>query len=160
MLSSADVENLCQLLVGSRERATLCADYETAIGEHDQVIRQCTKLQKTCDSATFEKFEKLKHRCRAEVKILQDIVHELNELKKNNNIGNKIAINDPLDDPDVWPPPTPLPQAGRRNPSEDNLPSWARNAQQAPSRLEQPSNRRVSGGEARRKDPVPENRRR
>jgi hypothetical protein len=162
MLRSSDVENLNDLLTGSRERATLSGDYETAIEEHDQVIRQCTKLQKSCDSDTFEKFEKLKLRCRTEVKILQDIVHELNELKKHNNVGNKACFNDAVDDPDVWPPPTPQPQQGRRN-ADDNLPSWARNAQPNPSRME-PSNRRVSGAgddsRARRKDPVPENRRR
>lgn len=161
MLRSSDVENLNQLLIGSRDRATLNGDYETAIGEHDQVIRQCTKMQKSCDSETFERFEKLKLRCRAEVKILQDIVQELNELKKpHNNVGNK-APTDAVDDPDVWPPPTPQPQ-GRRN-TDDNLPSWARNPQPNPSRVD--SNRRVSGGDnqssrMRRKDPVPENRRR
>jgi hypothetical protein len=172
MSKLSDIEHLNVLLSGSRERATQTGDYQISIEEHDQVIRLCTKIQKSCESSDSRKLEGLKDRCRAEVKILQDLVHELNELKHTQTGNRTNNDNSAADDPDVWPPPTPA-AGGRRNPpplqQDDNLPSWARNPGPNPNfpNRPEPSQRRVNddnsrndNGRMRPKDPVPVNRRR
>ncbi len=161
MLKYGEVEKICQLLQGSREKAVQHGDYETAIEEHDQVIRQCTKLQKTCDINTSRKFEIIKEKCRLELKIFQEILFKLKEIQKPvQTNGNKSSIEiDPID-PDVWAPPTPI---HNRRGQDENLPIWARNAAPQNNARVEPSRRQSSGddgGKVRRKDPIPENRRR
>lgn len=168
MLKFNEIEKLYELLQSSRDKALYLGDYETAIEEHDQVIRQCNKLQKLCDINTNRKFEIIKEKCRIEIKILQDLLNKLKDIKKvvNNNNKNNNDLDIEKVDPDVWAPPTPI-QSNRRNP-DDNLPSWARNAsvQNNNSRMDAAAAaRRQSGeengnGKIRRKDPIPENRRR
>jgi hypothetical protein len=129
--TSEDIGSLVQLLQGSRERAFQSGDYETSIDEHDQVIRMCVKLQKSCNSSKVEqKLEQLKEKCRLELNLLSDIVRELNDFK---NIPSHNKLPQPekiVIDPDVWPPPTPAPQ--NRRAADDVLPQWARAAENEP----------------------------
>lgn len=129
-----DISTLLSLLQGSRDKALQCGDYETSIDEHDQAIRLCTKLQKSCNSSMMEqKLENLKERCKIELKALKDLHCETNELQSSNTARpsqiDKASVA--VVDPDVWPPPTPLPP-NRRN--EDNIPAWAKIAENDPSR--------------------------
>jgi hypothetical protein len=169
-IPASEIEKLCRLLQGSREKAAQYGDYEAALGEHDQVIRQCTKYQQQSSSSgdtnLARKFEILKEKCRFEMKLFQDILMQLTELKKPVNLGGVRATPDPdYVDPDVWAPPTPIQGANRRAP-DDNLPSWAKLAAPANNgRGGADGNRRQSNeGEnnsrMKRKDPIPENRRR
>lgn len=166
MLKFNEIEKLYELLQSSREKALYLGDYETAIEEHDQVIRQCNKLQKLCDINTSRKFEIIKEKCRIEIKILQDLLNKLKDIKKvvNNNKNGNNNNNFEIEkvDPDVWAPPTPI-QSNRRN-IDDNLPSWARNASVQNNPRPDPTRRQSSeeggNGKIRRKDPIPENRRR
>jgi hypothetical protein len=170
-ISASDIEKLCRLLQGSREKAAQSGDYEAALGEHDQVIRQCTRYQQQSsgDANLARKFEILKEKCRFEMKLFQDILMQLSELKKPVNLGGIRTGPDPdYVDPDVWAPPTPLQGANRRTP-DDNLPSWAKLAAPQNARggggggadgNRRQSNEGESNSRMRRKDPVPENRRR
>ena len=175
MLKFNEIENLYNLLQSSREKALFSGDYETSIEEHDQVIRQCNKLQQLTDNQNIKKkFEIIKEKCRLEMKIFQDLLKKLQEIKKsmssNNHNSNfndyKLGLEDEKIDPEVWAPPTPI-QSNKRH-SDDNLPSWARNPA-----IQQNNPRGGGGGDAirrqsneeanskpRRKDPIPENRRR
>ena len=103
-----EVESITQLLSESRERVMASGDYEASIGDHDQVIRLCTKVQRSCDANSSKKLELIKERCRNEVNLLQQIITEINGLKKPLDRKAQSEAKE-VDDPDVWPPPTPNP---------------------------------------------------
>jgi hypothetical protein len=170
MFSVSEIENLCKLLQASRDKAIQSGDYESAIEQHDQVIRKCCKLQNQCDATLVNKFEIIKEKCRYEIKLFHDILFQLTELKKPSSLpgGNNHGQNE-LDnyDPDVWAPPTPIPSKRNNAAADDNLPSWAKLAPQPSGGgggRGAAENRRQSNEEnnsrVRRKDPIPENRRR
>jgi hypothetical protein len=169
MFSVTEIETLCKLLQASREKAIQFGDYESAIEQHDQVIRKCCKLQNHCDLTLVNKFEIIKEKCRYEIKLFHDILFQLNELKKPSNSlpGNGHGQNQLENyDPDVWAPPTPIPSKRNNAVADDNLPSWAKLAPQPSSgggrgadHLRRQSNEE-NNSRVRRKDPIPENRRR
>lgn len=168
MFSINDIENLCKLLQNSRDKAVNQGDYETALEEHDQVIRKCCKFQNLCEknSQLIKKFEIIKEKCRYEMKLFSDILHQCNELKKGPNCGkgfDNLQQNELNSDPDVWAPPTPLPPSHQKRNTDENLPVWAKLA--PTNQGNNPRHERRQSGEEnnsrmRRKDPIPENRRR
>lgn len=161
-----EVESISQLLSESRERVISSGNYEASVEDHDQVIRLCTKVQRSCDANSSKKLELIKERCRNEVTLLQQIITEINGLKKPLTV-HKAATSETKeeDDPDVWPPPTPNPSsrmAARGGDDDDNLPAWAKNnvlQPSFPSRPE-PSRRQSREPLTRGNGDVPANRRR
>ena len=125
-----EVESITQLLSESRQRVLASGDYEASVSDHDQVIRLCTKVQRSCDANSSKKLELIKERCRKEVTLLQHIITEINGLKKPLAAAHRRAqseVKEEEEDPDVWPPPTPNPssRAAARGGGDDNLPAWA-----------------------------------
>lgn len=135
----SEVDSISQLLNESRDRVMTSGDYEASIGDHDHVIRMCTKVQRSCDASSSKKLELIKDRCKSEVALLQQIITEINGLKKPHAAVHRRAQSETKeeDDPDVWPPPTPNPQsraaARGGGAGDDNLPSWAKNNVLQPS---------------------------
>ena len=123
------------------------------------------------------KIEQLKGKISIELKILHEITRELSELTKVPEVRSSRHAQEDIvaSDPDVWPPPTPLPQSSnnarapahhRAASDESNLPSWARQQAVAPTRSRQQptSHRRAASEEVSKmrqeRDSVPVNRRR
>ena len=77
---------------------------------HDEYIgHRCYSLNKKyCDANSSKKLELIKERCRNEVNLLQQIITEINGLKKPLDRKAQSEAKE-VDDPDVWPPPTPNP---------------------------------------------------
>jgi hypothetical protein len=165
-----EVESITQLLSESRERVMASGDYEASIDDHDQVIRLCTKVQRSCDASSSKKLDLIKERCRNEVTLLQQIIIEINGLKKPLAAVHRKTQSEAKEeeDPDVWPPPTPNPSsraAARGGGGDDNLPAWAKNnvlQPSFPSRPEPSSRRhsRESPSRGNSNSEVPANRRR
>jgi hypothetical protein len=151
----SEVDSLSQLLSESRDRVMSSGDYEASIADHDQVLRTCSKLQRSCDAASSKKLEGLKERCKNEIALLQQIVIEINGLKKPLALAGHKKLHSEAkeeEDPDVWPPPTPNPSsrmaARGGGGGDDNLPSWANNNALQPSFPSRPE-------PARRREPTP-----
>ena len=164
---SSDIENISQLLSDSRDRVSCSGDYEASINDHEQVIHLCTKSQRNCDSISIKKLELIKERCKNEITLLQQIVAEVNGLKKPSGSAHKRPNETKEDeDPDVWPPPTPNPRVAARSGgvggnNNDNLPPWAKNNALQPSFPSRPEpSRRQSRETPPRNNDVPPNRRR
>mgnify|MGYP003384854229 CR=1 FL=1 len=141
-------------------------DYEASIGDHDQVIRLCTKVQRGCDASSVKKLELIKERCRNEVTLLQQIITEINGLKKPLSSAHKKTQCETKEeeDPDVWPPPTPKGghRGGGSGDDDHNLPAWAKNNALQPSfpSRPEPSRRQSREPPSRGNSDVPANRRR
>ena len=163
-----EVESISQILTESRERVMASGDYEASIGDHDQVIRICTRVQRSCDANSSKKLEFLKEQCKNEVALLQQIITEINGLKKPQAPAHRRAQSEAKEeeeDPDVWPPPTPNPRMAARGGGgdDDNLPAWAKNNVLQPSFPSRPEPSRRQSREpppSRGNSDVPANRRR
>lgn len=160
-----EVESINQILSESRERVIVSGDYETSIGDHEQVIRMCTRVQRGCDANSTKKLELIKERCHNEVTLLQQIVSEINGLKKPLPTADRKSQNEMKeeeDDPDVWAPPTPKPGYKGGGGGDDNLPAWAKNNVLQPSfpNRPEPSRRMSREPPSRGNNDVPANRRR
>lgn len=177
---TSEMENLYSLLRVSRERALSCGQYEESIREHDEVIRLCSRVQKTCDPPSAKKLDMIKECCKNELSILKQISVEINGLKRATPVNrNKSSADTIENDPDVWPPPTPNPSSrgGRGVNNDDNrfggrggqygsnnddqLPSWAKNNALQPSFPSRPDpSRRQREPPPSRGNAEPSNRRR
>jgi hypothetical protein len=154
-MSIDDIIRILHLFEKSRDKALSNGNYSEAIKDHEQGIRVLGKLLTTCDIEISKKLQDLRSTFTKELKILQDVNIELSNISGPINVkSNHTVLNDHENDPDVWPPPTPLaggrggqsPQSNR-NPSsyandrdnniynnrerDNNLPSWARDRAQA-----------------------------
>ena len=78
------------------------------------------------------KLEKLTERVQAERRIISDLTREIDTFPREPTTAKRVQTTDDSDthesDPDVWAPPTPLPD----NRKQADMPAWAR--QQADSR--------------------------
>jgi hypothetical protein len=129
------------LIGAAREKSKTNAggNYSETIAEYEHILKYSLRLSAGVDEKIARKFEDLRTKLQAELKILYDIEREVTSISsipvRQKTASSRNAANE-ADDPDIWPPPTPL--GGGRNAqqndaelrrpdtSEKNLPSWAK----------------------------------
>lgn len=148
MNSLQDFQRVLQLVERVREKALSGAQYNDCIKEYEHILKFSQRIPaNTIDDKLTKKFQDLRSKLQNELKILYELQKELNALSNEDLSGVKIdgfgSDNGVVNDPDVWPPPTPAAPSSSRAPAnarrENNVPPWAK-------ARETDENRRLSGG--------------
>lgn len=116
-----EINQVCGLVHNSREKALTSGDFNSAISDHEMALRSIQRILTSCTNSEFNMLNELKEKVSSELKLFKDLVFEMNLMavpssSKKSSHSSHIGI----DDPDVWPPPTPVDSHDR------DIPSWAR----------------------------------
>ena len=149
----AEISRILGLIEKVREKAIQGGKYAECIKEYEQILKFTQRIPNNIDEKLSRKFHDLRGKLQLELKILYDLQKEFGLLESETCGGNSNGLDmDGLNeerDPDVWAPPTPLPQQNRAQSRNSNLPSWLAKRESETA----DGNRRLSGGVVRR--PVP-----
>jgi katanin p60 ATPase-containing subunit A1 len=130
-----DLSRVLQLIERVREKALYGGNYSDCIKEYEHILKFSQRLPQSnsIDEKLARGFQELRSKLQVELKLLYDLQKEMNMLgaegasQPPSSYGGQSESQADAKDPDVWPPPTPVPgsRGGARGRGE-NVPSWAR----------------------------------
>lgn len=107
-MSSEEIKQIFTVLKEARYMCMEGGEYESALNKYDHVIRLIKSVTGKSMVPFADKLQRLRDVCRGEVRILRDYVSEVKKINPTpigkGDGSSAVAV----DDPDVWPPPTPL----------------------------------------------------
>lgn len=127
MSGVTELLRVLSLIEQARDKAANEGNYDEAIKDFEHILKFSVRISNSVDEKLGRKFDDVRLKLQTELKIMYDIQKELNSISSSAQLVS-VGEGDVIDDPDVWPPPTP--QNGQRNSNKrennSNLPSWAR----------------------------------
>ena len=141
-----EILRVLQLIENVREKSLQGGRYSECIKEYEQILKYTLRLPSTMEEQLARKFHELRGKLQVELKILYDLQKEFGLLEsetcgsQSHTGGESLDMNEETRDPDVWPPPTPVPGRGG-GPKNVNIPAWAKRESETAD-----GNRRLSGG--------------
>lgn len=148
--NTQEIVKVLTLIENVREKSLRGGKYFECIKEYEQILKYTLRIPSTMEEKLARKFHDLRAKLQIELKILYDLQKEFGLLESETcgsqgggNGGLSLDANDEMRDPDVWAPPTPLPNAnrgGNGGPRNANVPAWAKRESETAD-----GNRRLSG---------------
>jgi hypothetical protein len=126
------MDELLSALVESRNLALTQGDYDSAMKEHENLLRNVSKMSKSASAEELRRLEALRDQVKVELNMMQDLAAEISYLSglgqdpyNAERVGR--GSEQESGDPDVWPPPTPAAAPSQRQlGAEGSVPPWAR----------------------------------
>lgn len=130
-MSRSDLAKILQSIDAIREDVQMGGNYEEFVKQYERQIHLLAKMSFSSDDILQTKINELKSKLQTEIRIVNEYSREMENLtqqsqqRHSNGAGKDSETDKEENDPDVWPPPTPVP--GGRGPSSGSaLPVWAR----------------------------------
>ena len=142
-MSSDDLVYICTLLKEARAKSLDNCNYESSLSIFETVQKLLNKAFLNSAPELAEKVSRLRDVCRCESKLLKDYINEKNKFVDNHVVSHRPQKSEKedaprrkeSDDPDIWPPPTPAPNAGRERAlmKVDNKNAWGIEKKETPA---------------------------
>jgi len=134
----SDMLKILKLIDCAREKTKLDGNYDEVIKDYEHILNFSVKTARGVEEKIAVQFTSLRKKLVEELEVLYDLRKELQVISSTtvrehgtNSSGGENGA--PNNDPDIWPPPTPLSGAGRPNLNQplsakrnENVPAWAR----------------------------------
>lgn len=162
----SDMLKILKLIDCAREKTKMDGNYDEVIKDYEHILNFSVKTARGVEEKIAVQFTSLRKKLVEELEVLYDLRKELQVISSttvrengnSNNGGENGALNN---DPDIWPPPTPLSGAGRPSVNQplsakrnENVPAWAR-AREANTEQDRQNNAGIVSRPSVRKPAVP-----
>lgn len=132
MNALTDLSRVLQLVERVREKALYGGNYSDCIKEYEHILKFSQRLPNSIDEKLSRGFQELRSKLQVELKFLYDLQKEMVLLgaegatQPPSSHGFGMGEAEDAKDPDVWPPPTPVPGSRGGARRAENVPSWAK----------------------------------